>query len=642
MHYYEVYVSSQKYHGSDPLTYSSADQLQPGSIVEVALGAQSVIGMVVREVKKPDFSTKPIKRLITDKPIPATLQKLHAWMLEYYPGPSGITTQLFLPASLATSSRRKTKSSSSKPSEKLPPLTTDQQNAISVIENGAGSFLLHGDTASGKTRVYIELIQRTLSSNKSAIVLTPEIGLTPQLVATLEEVFPNKVMVVHSTQTTAERRDNWKAIHEHTEPIIVVGPRSAIFSPLDDLGIVIIDEAHDTAYKQDQMPYYQTSRVAATLAHLHSARLVLGSATPLIHDYFIFSTKGLPIIRMREAATGKRDVTTEIIDLNDRQQFSKSPWLSDQLISSIQSALHNGYQSLIFLNRRGTARLVVCENCSWQAVCPRCDLPFTYHGDTHQLQCHTCGLTDKTPLTCPDCKQPEVKFKSVGTKAIVTEALKLFPEASVQRFDSDTKKSESLETHFSQIAEGKVDILVGTQILSKGLDLPLLQVIGVVAADTSMYFPDYTAEERTFQMIHQVIGRVGRGHIPGKVVIQSYQPKSTALQAAISGDYEQLYTSQLQERKQYHFPPFFFVLKISIDRATQATARVAAHNLAEQVLKAGFAIELSGPSPSFIEKSRNRYRWQIIIKSKQRSELVQIIKLLPKNCSYDIDPTNLL
>lgn len=643
MYYYEVLVGSQRYHGNEPLTYYSEEKLVEGTVVLVPLGSQTAPGIVTNQVPKPAFSAKAVTALSEVKPLPPPQLALHKWLEGYYPGPLGLITQLFLPPGLGTKSRRKQAITPTKDANPLPRLTAEQRRAVSEISEGtASSYLLHGETGSGKTRVYIELTEKILGRGESVIVLTPEIGLTPQIASSFNAAFPGKVTVLHSEQTTAERRDNWIAISNKEDSQIVIGPRSALFAPLRSVGLVVVDECHDPAYKQDQMPHYQTTRVAAQLAHLCGAKLVMGSATPLVSDYFAFDQKQLPIVRMELTAKGESEVSTEVVDLKDRQQFSRSPWLSDKLLTRIEQALHNGYQSIVFLNRRGTARVVVCGNCGWQAVCPRCDLPLTYHGDKHHLQCHTCGFTDRTPVSCPDCKKPEIEFKSIGTKTLVNELSRLFPEAMVARYDSDNTRTESMTTNFEDIVSGKVEILVGTQVLSKGLDLPLLQVIGVVLADTGLYFPDFSAEERTYQTLRQVMGRVGRGHVPGKVVLQTYNPAGTAVSAVTNGGYTAFYESQLKERELYHFPPYYFVLKVSIERAVQPSARKAAHDLSTQLMKSGLAIEVIGPSPAFLEKAHGKYRWQIIVKAKQRGQLVRVIELLPKNCKYDIDPNNLL
>lgn len=645
MYFYEVLVNSQRYHGQEPLTYSCDKALKPGIVVMVPFGNQKVSGIITQPVPEPAFETKAITTVLSETPLPAPILELHQWFTDYYPGPLGFITQLFLTASLQVTSRNsvQTLKQANGKQAVLPKLHDEQAQAVQTVLTAEGPFLLHGETGSGKTRVYQEITQQTLKNGRSAIVLTPEIGLTPQLVKDFETAFPGQVVTVHSEQTQAARRENWKQIIAADTPLVVIGPRSALFSPVSNLGLIIIDEAHDTAYKQEQMPYYQTTRAAGKLAELSGAKLILGTATPSVQDYYVFKQKNLPIIEMKSAAVATHTKTvTELIDLKDRRDFSRSPWLSDSLISAMESALAAKTQALIFLNRRGTARLVLCQNCGWQALCPRCDLPLTYHGDSHHLRCHTCGFTDSAPSFCPECNGTDISFKSVGTKTIVSEIARLFPKAAIGRFDSDVHKNESLESKYSAVKSGELDILVGTQMLIKGLDLPKLTVVGVVAADTNLYFPDYSAEERTFQMLRQVIGRVGRGYSDGAVFIQTYHPENPTLTAAINRDYEQFYDAQIAERELYRFPPFYFLLKITVQRAVQSSAKAAAQELTQKLLQQGLRIEINGPSPAFVEKQHNRYRWQIVVKSKQRSELVKIIQSLPKNCLYDIDPTNLL
>ncbi len=642
MHFYEVFVSSNRYHGSEALTYSSPSKLAIGQLVNLPFGNTSALGIVVDRVKQPVFATKTITDTIAT-PIPLQLLALHQWIADYYPGPLGLITQLFIPSSLAKQGRKPSAKPKLGETVNLPTLTNEQTKATQQIESESGPFLLFGETGSGKTRVYTELTRQAMARNTSVLILTPEIGLTPQLVASLEASYPGRVVVMHSTQTPAEKRNSWNWINSASEPLVIIGPRSALFSPIHNLGYVIVDEAHDTAYKQEQMPYYQASHVAAKLASLHGAKLVLGSATPLVRDFFTFTQKKRPIIRMEQLATGGEDGTIiTVVDLKQRDSFSRSPWLSNDLLTEIDKALQQGNQSLVFLNRRGTARIVLCQSCGWQSSCPRCDVPLTYHGDHHHLRCHTCGFTTNAPAGCPDCGSADIQFKSIGTKTITAELERLFPGTVIQRFDSDVKKDERLEAQYDSIQSGKTAILVGTQMLTKGLDLPKLQVVGVVLADTGLYFPDYTAEERTYQMLRQVIGRVGRGHNKGTVIIQTYHPENPVIKAAAAKDYQQFYDTQLAERELYRFPPYYFVLKIGVERAVQSSARQAASDIASSILNGGFAIELSGPAPAFVEKTRGKFKWQLVIKAKQRSELVKIIRTLPKNCSYDIDPTNLL
>jgi primosomal protein N' (replication factor Y) len=424
---------------------------------------------------------------------------------------------------------------------------------------------------------------------------------------------------------------------------VIVGPRSALFAPIKNIGLVVVDEAHDNAYKQDQSPYYHALRVAGKLAQIHEAQLIFGTATPLVSEYFILETKKIPILRLTEIAAGNAaPAEITVIDAHDRTGYTKNPYLSDALIESLAQKLKNKEQSLVFLNRRGTARLVMCQKCNWQALCPRCSLPLTYHSDSHSMRCHTCGYKEVAPTICPICSSTEVVYKSIGTKALTTMLQSIFPDAQIQRFDTDNAQDEKLERHYDSVLAGNVDILVGTQILVKGLDLPKLSLVGIIAADSSLYFPDYTAEEQTYQLLSQVIGRVGRGHRQSNVVIQTYNTSGKSLNAVLNKNWIEFYQQQLSERRQYFFPPFCYVMKLSCSRKTQASAMKNAQALVEKLKTSGLRIEVTGPSPRFIEQTNGNYNWQIIVKATQRIELIKALSLLPANWTYNLDPTNLL
>ncbi len=331
-----------------------------------------------------------------------------------------------------------------------------------------------------------------------------------------------------------------------------------------------------------------------------------------------------------------------MVDRKDHSLFSRSSFLSLELIKAVEQALARSEQSLLYLNRRGTARLVLCESCGWQATCPHCDVPLTYHGDHHELRCHSCSYHTATPAACPTCGHPNVLFKTAGTKAVVDEVGRLFPNARVARFDTDNAKADRFEQHYEAVKRGDVDILVGTQLLAKGLDLPRLSTLGVLLADTSLYMPDFSAEERTFQLISQVLGRIGRGHVTGRAVIQTYHPEHPVLIDALSGDYRHFYETELAARKQFLFPPFCYLLKLTVRRASITSAEAAALKLKAEIETGGYKVRVEGPAPSFYERFQDKYQWQLIIKARERPELLRIIASLPANCSYDIDPTDLL
>lgn len=651
MGYYTVWVRSIRYRGHEPLTYSSDQSLQPGQLVRVALQNEQVLGFVERAVNKPNFACKPVSLVYNLPPLPAQVPELARWLMAYHATNLGTATSQVLPSQLVIrNSKFETTPAEQKPLNISANNTTllqlnDHQQAVVKVITKPDTYLLHGKTGSGKTRVYVELALQAVTAGKSALILTPEISLTSQLSQSLRDVFGEQVIVLHSQFTPAQRQKVWLQILTATSPLILVGPRSALFSPLANIGLIVIDESHEPAYKQEQAPYYHARSVASKLAELHQSPLVIGSATPSVGDYFLAEQRQKPILRMTHLAAlqGAAAPTISIIDLRDRSQFSRSPRLSQTLLDSIQASLGRGEQSLVYLNRRGTARVVLCENCGWQALCPHCDLPLVYHADSSSFRCHTCGHREPVVTSCPVCKHPSVVFKSFGTKAIAEELTKLFPHARIQRFDTDNKKSESFQEHYTAVKAGEVDILVGTQLLAKGLDLPRLSTLGIVLADSSLYMPDFSARERTYQLLSQTLGRIGRGHVAGTAVVQTYQPDSQLISDALNDNWDDFYQSELRERRAYHFPPFYHLLKLSCRRATYKSAESAAQKLKQQIESTTPGLEIDGPTPSFHEKQQGKFQCQLVVRTTKRSKLLEVIKLLPPSgWTYDIDPTNLL
>ena len=641
--YYKVWVASQQFHGKDSLTYYSNEILAKGQIVSVPLQRKSVLGVIDCSTAKPKFVTKLILQC-WPYIIPSQSLRLMTWLFGYYPAPLGTTTELFTPPPLGKKVLTHTDNTPTPEIAKLPNLTTEQASIVQQIAiSRPGSILLHGDTGTGKTRIYLELTLRALRSKRSVMILTPEIGLTEQLRKTFESNFGTAVIVTHSDMTPAQRRQIWLQIATSITPLIIIGPRSAVFAPVSNLGLIVMDEAHDGAYKQEQSPYYQTSRVAARLARLHDAHFIMGTATPLLADYYAFSQKSLPILRMSTSALPIKTKTTHlIVDLREKQLFSRSPWLSTPLLKEIDLCLERSEQTLLFLNRRGSARLVLCDKCGWQAMCPHCDVALTYHQDQHLVRCHSCDFSDHTPSSCPICGASELIFRSIGTKALETEIKRLYPQARIARFDRDTEKSLRLSSQYSDLHDGTIDILIGTQSISKGFDLPKLSVVGIIQADGGLQIPDFTSNERTFQLISQVSGRVGRGHIAGKMILQTFQPDSPLIADALSKDYAHFYAKELAERKAYHFPPYYFLLKVSFARASSKSAQSACQKIANSIKPKNNSYIVEGPTPRFIEKISGRYAWNLIIKAQSRSTLLKIVTYLPANCTYDLDPSDLL
>ena len=651
MPYYKVLPISAQFRSSDDLVYSSDHNLDIGSIVSISLRQKIALGIITETTtsKGINFTIKPIKDAYDGPSLPRHSMSLIKWLAAHYGCHTSQAATLFVPTNLFSTQR------TSVPQVKkdniaesaIPPLTLQQSSAVStIISSSDHSHMLHGITGSGKTRVYIELIKYNLSLGKSSIILTPEIGLTPQLFADISPFMPKNILyVTHSKQTVAQRTALWKKMHRSTKtPLVLIGPRSALFYPMHQLGLIVVDEIHDSSYKQDQSPRYHATHVAGKLAQLVSGKTILGSATPPVSDYYVFRKRSLPIISLTEKATNRTaDSTKTIVDTSLRNNFTQSAWLSNKLIELIKKSLSKKQQSLLYLNRRGTARAVVCQDCQWRAICSSCDSSLVYHADLHIALCHHCGKKEPPPQRCKECENDNINYSSMGTKFLESEVLRLFPEATVARFDSDNVKSESLEAMYQEVRNGHIDIIIGTQTIAKGLDLPHLSIVGVLQADQSLQHPDFMAEEQLFQHIVQLIGRVGRGHThDNHVVVQTSQPANIALQAAINEDYHQFYKSEIAHRRKRNYPPFVYLSTVYIELASATAAQKKLNQLASDIRRKHPQVTVSIPAPATQEKRRGKYRWQIVIKAKQRRLLTAIALSLPASFRHDIDPQRLL
>lgn len=644
--YYEVLISSQKYHGDKALSYRHDEDLEIGTLVTVPLGKNVALGIVCQRVKKPNFIVKNIIQSWNNTIIPRSSIELISWIQAYYPAPLGSIVELFTPPNMLKTRNIEQKNADILPSfaEHKHELNKEQSAAIQLAKsNPSKPILIHGNTGTGKTRIYIELIKYALKRSKSVIILTPEIGLTAPLSRELIDTFGDIVYVSHSSLTTSRRREIWLKVARSQSPIMLLGPRSALFYPLNNTGLIIIDEAHDQSYKQDQSPYYQTTRVAAQLCNLTNSQLVIGSATPLVTDYYTFSQKSLPIASLTNPAT-KSSTTTQtiIVDSKQRESFTKSSSISDVLLQSIAQALSNDEQVMLFLNKRGSARAILCSKCGWRSKCLNCDSYMTLHQDTCSLRCHTCNSKQTVPTACPECSFYNIVFKSAGTKALEQEILKLFPGSKVARFDRDTHDSQSISNQFESLSRGDIDIIIGTQSIVKGFDLPKLSVVGVLQADLSLNMPDYTAEEITYQLLSQVSGRVGRGHRDSKLIIQTFNPDGSVIKYALNKDYKSFYSDQLKERSAFNFPPYVFIMTITCTRSSGASAEKACLSIKEKIINNHRNILIDGPAPRFMEKRDNKYSWHLVVKAKSRKVLSEIARTLPANCTANLDPSNLL
>lgn len=645
MYFYEVVPAKIFRANSDILTYSSTQPLTIGTIVIIPLGKKTVPGLVVKKVQQPAFPTKPIEKPLYDTPLPSHLLKSLFWLSEYYFSPLPTVLQSALPRGIEKTRRQKPSAEKmKKPSSSSFPLSLAQQKAIDEIQNSSkNTTLLHGITGSGKTNIYLELTRQTLKKNQSVILLVPEIALTSQLIQKFQSHFEN-ITLLHSKQTESERHLSWAKILTSQESQVIIGPRSALFAPVSNLGLIIIDEAHEPAYSQDQSPKYSAIRLASTMS-----KVVLGTATPLVSDYYLAASQGALVTLDELAVKSNKTAETHIIDLKNRGDFKKHRLISDPLIKSIQSSLDNKTQSMIFHNRRGSAPLTVCNHCGWQALCPNCLLPLNLHTDKFLLICHTCGRKSKVATSCPDCKNSNIIHKGFGTKYLESELKKLFPTAKIARFDADTEIEKSLQNSYDQIKNGHIDIIIGTQMLAKGFDFPLLSTLGVVQADAGLSLPDFSSEERTFQLLTQVIGRANRGHQDSKIFIQTYQPHHSAIKFGITANYADFFSHCILTRQKATLPPYSFILKLTLSYKTESIVVKNTQTLYEFIKKyqnthSDLKLSVSAPTPSFHEHTPNGYTWQLILKSKKRSTLIKILRAIPSNpqLRFHLDPLSLL
>ncbi|MBQ6313956.1 primosomal protein N' [Candidatus Saccharibacteria bacterium] len=659
------------------LTYDFGDSLLPGQIVLVPIGKRAVPGIVVKKVAQPKFKTKSILKILYSKPLPEHLLKVIGFLHDYYLAPSGQAVSLILPRGVQKK-RRKTEqmfgtagsdnSSALEPtrppvftggsfcrrrlgdgehaleSDELPeiPLNPHQKRALEALTRPPeGTKLLRGITGSGKTNVYLKMALDAFKQQKSSIILVPEIALTGQLVKVFQEVFDENIVLIHSKQTEAERHLIFNSLLNTDAPKIIIGPRSALFAPVSNLGLIVIDEEHETSYYQENAPRYSSVRVASFVAKNAGVPLILGSATPTIEDFYLAKQRG-SLVKLEKKAKASKRPEIKIIDLKNREEFSKNRYFSNSLLRAITRNLEAGRQTLIFHNRRGSSPLTICEECGEEILCPNCYLPLTLHADNYVLQCHTCGVSGKVPTNCPKCGAVGMVHKGFGTKLLEAELSKLFPKARVRRFDADNKKGEGLEAVFDEVRDGEVDILVGTQTLAKGLDLPKLATVGVVQADAGLLLPDFMAEERTFQLLTQVIGRVGRGHLEkDEVFIQTFRPDHPVLKFAAEEDYLGFTEYMLKKRKKAKFPPFAFIAKVEI---TLKTESLVIKRIKEVVVKLekNSKLFVSPPRPAFHERNSRGYTWETIIRSHSRKSLVDAVMNLEASFKVTLDPPGLL
>lgn len=538
-------------------------------------------------------------------------------------------------------------------------LNEEQKIAYQAIEKAIDQkkyeeFLLYGITGSGKTEIYLQLIEKVIKGNKKAILLVPEISLTPQMLDRFISRFgKEEIAVLHSKLSLGERHDEWKRIQENKVKIII-GARSAIFAPLDDIGIIIIDEEHDSSYKSEANPKYHAKDVANYIAKQEQIPVVLGSATPDINTYYKAIHGKITLLKLTQRANQASLPKVEIIDLKQELANGNRSMLSMELYKSIEENLQKKEQTILFLNRRGYSTFIMCRECGYTVKCKNCNISMTYHSYEQKLKCHYCGYEQNLVTVCPECASEKIRYFGTGTQKLELEIQKQFPNAKTIRMDIDTvTKKNSHEEILKKFKEEGIDILIGTQMVVKGHHFPKVTLVGVLAADSSLNIDDYRANERTFQILTQVAGRAGREKLPGKVIIQSYNPDNFSIQAAQKQNYQLFYETEIALRKQLKYPPFCDIIVIgfnsSNEKKIKETSEFVYEKLQEKLNQEEFKIFRPMPSP--IDKIQNRYRWRIIIKGNMKQEANDVLneilqEVYNKNekdirVTIDVNPNNM-
>ena len=508
-------------------------------------------------------------------------------------------------------------------------LTVEQSMAIKEIEESEENLiLLKGVTGSGKTEVYMRIVEKTLEEGKSAIVLVPEIALTPQMIERFKGRFGSNVALFHSKLSDGERFDEWYRVKEGKASLII-GARSAIFLPTKNLGLIIIDEEHENTYKSDQNPKYQTKEVAEYIAKLKGCKVILGSATPTIESYYRAISGEMKLVELNHRVDNKPMPKMMLVDMREELRSGNKSLFSRRLYASMKEKLEKGEQIILFLNRRGFSTFVSCRSCGYVFHCEDCDISMTYHKNGF-LVCHYCGKTKKQPNLCPKCGSKYVKFFGAGTERVEEEVRRYFKNARILRMDVDTTRAkDSHEKIYNAFKAREADILIGTQMVSKGLDFPNVTLVGILAADMSLNLPDYRAAERSFQIITQVAGRAGRGDKEGEVIVQTYTPEHYSLQYAKKYDYENFYEKEFTIRAMMGYPPFGRILLITGSGKNEDELRKQMIYLGEKVKEKAEefgGLEVLGPTPCIIYRIKENYRWQIIIKGEFSSKFSKSIK----------------
>jgi primosomal protein N' (replication factor Y) len=651
-----------------------------GGRVAVPLRNKEVLGTVLELSSTSSFPhVKTLSRLLISEEAPLLspkLMKLAAWMSDYYLTPLHTVLRILLPGSIREAKKKRKRKHDLFSGETVlpvpaPTLNRDQEKVVRLlceeleflfgeqlsVKKSATSFLLHGVTGSGKTEVYLRSIERTLALGKSALVLVPEIALTPQTVERFRSRFETTmgtglIAVLHSHLSEGERHEEWLRLHRG-EARIAIGARSAVFAPLRELGLIIVDEEHEGSYKQEESPRYHARDVAVMRAHLEQCPIVLGSATPSMESFYNTQIGKYQLLELPVRADHQKMPLVRVLDLRLQARGKQADGvLSFPLRQAIAARLELGEQVILFLNRRGFASSLLCEQCGYVCECPHCSLALTFHRASNALICHLCGLTKKIPKTCPECRDPAILQRGMGTERVEAAIKQAFPTARLARMDTDTMKGKGIyEKTLNLFRSRQIDILIGTQMIAKGLDFPNVTLVGIINADTSLHAPDFRAGERTFQLLTQVAGRAGRGDRDGEVMIQTYTPVSPSIQFARHHDYHGFFEQEIVLRKQFGYPPFQRMILVQLRGKIQERTSFFAVALREELRKAlPPKVEVGEAVPAPLERAHGQYRFHIALKGGSIKKMgVILLSVLEKSSfpkgvitTIDVDPQSLM
>jgi primosomal protein N' (replication factor Y) (superfamily II helicase) len=647
---------------SRTFVYELNGPVEIGSRVVVPFRNREEDGFIVALRKDVPAGIKAQQILQVVDPIPLIcpdIFKLCRWISDYYLAPFGEVLKAALPPGITQKHVERVPGSAVigdfSPRSEVN-LTTDQLTALFAIQETPGfhTILLHGVTGSGKTEVYLRAVEYYLAQGKPSLILVPEIGLTPQLTERFSGRFPGMTAILHSSLTKRQRIDEWLRIRSGAAPI-VIGTRSAVFAPLENLGLIVVDEEHETTYKQEEMPRYNARDTAVMRAKLAGCAVVLGSATPSMESFHNAEAKKYIYVSMSTRVEDRSLPVVEIVNMRDEfHAEGKQVIFSRRLLDAVTLRLERREQTMILLNRRGFASYLLCRHCGFTFMCTSCSVAMTFHRGINKLLCHYCGSAKRPPTRCTDCNSEYVYYVGEGTERIEADLRELFPDARIGRIDRDTMRHlRDYQRALGDFRKGDIDLLVGTQMIAKGHDFPNVTLVGVVAADAALSLPDFRAAERTFQLLTQVAGRSGRGEQSGEVIIQSYFPDHYAFQLACTHRFEDFYAREAKYRKAMFYPPFTSLAGIMVlDRDAAAAARLARKvaDFLESVRSD--SIRILGPAPAPLEKLKKVFRHQLLLKSSSRPALHDALhrlqqhleeqKIGPTKVIVDVDPVSLL